>query len=64
MSWKAIHYGYKNDDRAFIFSMDRKQIYRHIKDNGKIYCHTSYGPSFGYIELSLQGDPLNKEDRG
>jgi hypothetical protein len=47
MSWKANHGGYKTDERAFIFSMDRKQIYKVISNIHAIYCFPSDGPDFG-----------------
>ena len=66
-SWKSsggLYGAWKNDEKAFIFSMDRKQIYR-VKDAQKaIYCSSFLGPSFGGNALGLGGDPLNKEDGG
>jgi hypothetical protein len=55
---------WKKDEKAFIFSVDRKQIYR-VKDAQKaIYCDSKRGPSFGADALEVYGDPLNKEDAG
>ena len=55
---------WKKDEKAFIFSIDRKQIYR-VKDAQKaIFCYSNYGPSFGGGALGVAGDPLNKEDVG
>ena len=63
-SWDSKTNDYKEDEEAFIFSMDRKQIYR-VKDaKGAIYCNSSCGPSFGGYSLRLYRDPLNKEDAG
>jgi hypothetical protein len=44
--------------------MDRKQIYRVVKADFAIYCHSNWGPSFGRLALGLLGDTLNKEDGG
>ena len=55
---------YRKDEKAFIFSIDRKQIYRVVDAKKAIYCHSNWGPCFGGNALSLSGDPLNKEDAG
>ena len=44
--------------------MNRKQVYRVLKAQNAIYCHSSWGPSFGNSALGLGEDPLNKEDDG
>jgi hypothetical protein len=62
-SWSS-KYQWKYDKKAFIFSMDRKQIYR-VKDAQKaIYCYSNWGPSFGGNALAVDGNPLNKENAG
>jgi hypothetical protein len=55
---------YKKDEKAFIFSMDRKQIYRVVQGQNAIYCGSDCGPCFGGNALSVDGDPLNKYDAG
>jgi hypothetical protein len=55
---------YKKDEKAFIFSMDRKQIYRVVQAQKAIYCRSNCGPSFGGPALGVAEDPLNKEDAG
>jgi hypothetical protein len=62
-SWDQIS-GWKKDEKAFIFSMDRKQIYRVINAEKAIFCGSDRGPKFGGNALGLGGDPLNKEDAG
>ena len=62
-SWDSKSY-YKKDEKAFIFSIDRKQIYRVLKAQYAIFCHSNWGSSFGGDALGLYGDPLNKEDAG
>jgi len=45
-SWDS-QTGWKNDEKAFIFSMDRKQIYTVKNAKDAIYCDSFWGPSFG-----------------
>jgi hypothetical protein len=56
--------GRKADEKAFIYSIDRQQIYRVIDAQRALYCSSSYGPCFGYCALGLAGDPLNNENMG
>jgi hypothetical protein len=56
--------GSKKDDKAFIYSIDRKQIYRVLNAQKAIKCKPNIGPCFGRDELGLEGDPLNLEDAG
>ena len=37
---------YTKDNKAFIFSLDKKKIYNIKKDKNAIYCLNGYGPSF------------------
>ena len=62
--WESGSGKWKKDEKAFIFSMDRKQIYRVVNAQNAIYCDSSYGPTFGGHALGLSGDPINKEDAG
>ena len=55
---------WKIDEKAFIFSIDRKQIYRVVNAQNALWCHSNWGPNFGGCALGLYGDPLNKEDAG
>ena len=55
---------WKRDEKAFIYSIDRKQIYRVVKAQNAIFCRSDCGPSFGGYALGLFGDPLNKEEAG
>jgi hypothetical protein len=43
--------GWTKDEKAFIFSMDRKQIYRVVNAQYAIYCSSGYGPNFGGYAL-------------
>jgi len=38
---------YKTGSNGFIFSLDDKSIYYNKNSNYNIYCHSSYGPTFG-----------------
>ena len=58
-AWQSENGLYVEDEKAFIFSLDRQQIYRVQKPSGAIYCHTSWGPSFGGNALGVRSDPMN-----
>jgi len=55
---------WKSDEKAFIYSIDREQIYRPLDAQKAIYCNPDWGPSFGWGALGLGGNPLNKENAG
>ena len=38
---------YISSSKGFIFSLDDKSIYYNKNSNSEIYCHSSYGPTFG-----------------
>jgi hypothetical protein len=52
------------DESAFIFSIDRKQIYRVLDAHMAIFRRFDLGPSFRESALGIRGDPLNTEDAG
>jgi hypothetical protein len=56
--------GRKADEKAFIYSIDRQQIYRVIHAQYALYCRSGYGPCFGWGALGLAADPLNLETGG
>jgi hypothetical protein len=56
--------GEKADEKAFIYSIDRQQIYRAIDTQKALYCHSNLGLCFGYFALGLYEDPLNNENGG
>jgi hypothetical protein len=62
-SWDSKS-SWKIDEKAFIFSMDRKQIYRVVNANLAICCVDFWGPNFGGNTLGLHGNLLNLEDGG
>ena len=45
-SWDSTS-GHKVDNSAFVFSLDRRVMYRVNNSNCAIYCHKTSGPSFG-----------------
>ena len=57
--WNHSEKGWKNDNNAFIFSLDKKKIYPY-KNNGKaIYTKNVYGPCFGFgHDIGIVGDPI------
>ena len=56
--------GRKADEKAFIYSIDRQQIYRVIDAQKALWCRFNWGPSFGGCALGLRLDPLNRENGG
>ena len=38
---------YKDDQNAFLFSLDKQKIYSYKKNGKAIYNHKDYGPTFG-----------------
>jgi hypothetical protein len=58
-SWDSETGGFKADEKAFIYSIDRQQIYRVIHAQKALWCYSSWGPSFGGNALGLWRDPLN-----
>jgi hypothetical protein len=63
-SWDSKTQGWKADEKAFIYSIDRQQIYRVIDAQKALFCHSNLGPCFGYYALGLLEDPLNGENYG
>jgi hypothetical protein len=55
---------FKADERAFIYSIDREEIYRVLDTQRAIWCYSSCGPCFGWAALGLGGDPLNSDHGG
>ena len=50
LSWGG-NSGWKKDEKAFIYSIDRKQIYRVDKAEKAIHCDSDRGPNFGAVAL-------------
>ena len=55
---------FKDDKNAFIFSLDKNQIYSYKNDHFSIFCCRGFGPTFGYNEikntwtLGIEGNPI------
>ncbi len=49
---------------TFIFSVDLKRIFPQLTEE-TIYCHSTYGPSFGGWNLGVgyKSDQMNEEDK-
>jgi hypothetical protein len=44
---------WKADEKAFIYSIDRQQIYRVIDAQKALFCRSSEGPCFGWAALGV-----------
>ena len=59
-SWDSIT-EYKDDQNAFIFSLDKQEIYPYIKNGNAIYCNKNNGPTFGSgWNIWIEGNVLKK----
>ena len=59
--WDSVS-KWREDAEAYIFSLDRLQVYR-VKTPGKaLYCRDDWGPSFGGCALGFPSGPFNYED--
>ena len=58
ISWTCLQ-GFKQDDKAFIFSADNLKIYNIIKPDEAIYHYGGYGPSFGNSSLEINSQTMN-----
>jgi hypothetical protein len=50
-SWDSETEDFKADEKAFIYSIDRQQIYRVIDTQKALYCRSNWGPCFGWCAL-------------
>jgi len=63
LHWSYTSNNYANDSKAFVFSLDNKECYKYNNSGNSIYCHTSYGPTFGGgHDLYLSNGCLTKND--
>ena len=65
LSWKSKG-NTQQDKDAFIYSFDKRKIYRPVDPEGKnaVYWYGNCGPVFGDTSLSIDGEILNKKDAG
>jgi len=47
LHWSYASNNYANDSKAFVFSLDNRECYKYNNNGNAIYCHSSYGPTFG-----------------
>ena len=53
---------FKDDNNAFVFSLDKQKIYEYKNDKRAIKCNKNYGPCFGFGPLiGIYGNPLNEK---
>ena len=53
---------FKDDNKAFVFSLDKQKIYEYKNDKRAIKCNKNYGPCFGFGPLiGIYGNPLNEK---
>jgi hypothetical protein len=63
LHWSYASNNYANDSKAFVFSLDNKECYKYNNNGNAIYCHSSYGPTFGGgLDLCLSNGCLNNND--
>ena len=64
ISWQSI-YNHKNDDSAFLFSLDLMQKFTKYKGKTNVFSDNSYGPCFGegggdlYLDSDLNSGKIN-----
>ena len=60
LHWSYASNSYANDSKAFVFSLDNRECYKSNNGGNAIYCHGSYGPTFGGgFDLYLADGCLN-----
>ena len=57
---------FKNDKNAFLFSLDKKNIYSYKNDGCAIFCYNKFGPCFGtnnsdHSTIGILGNPILKK---
>jgi hypothetical protein len=62
-SWSSPDkWEFKTDSGAFLFNLTRRTSFPCLKHEEAIGCKKNCGPNFGVLELSVVGEPFNKED--
>jgi hypothetical protein len=63
VSWESPKSsGSRADEKAFIFSIDNQKVYKVVKSQNAIYCKSTEGPTFGGLTLTIESDPMNKQN--
>ena len=53
---------WRTDEKAMIFSIDNQKVCKVVDSGYAIYCASNEGPSFGGYALSIESNPMNKQD--
>jgi hypothetical protein len=48
------------NNQTFVFSLDNKKIYNLINIRYTVYHHEDYGPRFGWKDIIIEGNPIEK----
>jgi hypothetical protein len=51
--WESSSGKFKDDERAFIFSIDNHKVYKVVRSDGALYCNSKEGPAFGGHALRI-----------
>ncbi len=60
-TWESSNSKFKGDKYAFLFSLDKKKIYRYKNDGYAILCGINYGPIFGRQDISVCGNSIQEK---
>jgi len=62
-SWESPYKeGSRADEKAFIFSIDKQKVYKVLYSEKAIFCKSIEGPTFGGNTLTIESDPMNKQN--
>ena len=65
VSWDARDpKAWAEDKDAFIFSLDRREVYPVLNPKEAVFLAKEWGPSFGGSQLGVQGGLMNSENAG
>ena len=60
-NWETLNWISKNGNNSFLFSLDKQKIYPNINKENGIWCNKICGPSFGYDEILIDGNPIKEK---
>ena len=63
-SWESLKGQWRHiaDEKAFVFSIDNKKIYKVVEPKNALFCSSNEGPGFGRRFLEIESDPMNIKD--
>lgn len=64
MKWQSAQGFYTKDEKAFVFSVDKKLTFKATDPQRAVYMSSQNGPSFGGNSLDLHKDPMNTVNGG